>query len=349
MRTRTFLGFVAPSVLSMLLLIAVPLVGVGYLALYQSHVKTEMIEVRTKVPLFGGLSKEQVSYVPQAVLDEDGRPVRVWEFVGLQNLAKASEIDELGEILAKPRQEESLPDMVDSMYRDITNLDFWSALEFTLIYVAATTPLMLAVGFLLALAVNRATEGLKGSLIFVSLLPMIVTPVVSSLAVYWLFLDNAIVATVLRELGLGQVYFLKDAVTIRLLIIAYGVWYAAPFAFIILYAGLQTVPKESLEAARVDGATRWQAIRLVTIPHLKPLFSVVILIHLMDAYRVFEPILVFNSRIYASSLQYLVYIVLSFEDNVHKAAAYAVLTVAGIVILLIPVLVSTWREQRTLP
>src|SRR5690606_4506305 len=162
--------------------------------LYQSHVRTEMVEVRTKVPLFGGLTKEQVSSVPQAVLDENGRPVRDWEFVGLRNLEQAAEIKDLGEILGKPRNMASLPDMVESMYRDITNLDFWSAFEFTMIYVIATTPLMLVIGFLLALAVNRATEGLKGSLIFVSLLPMIVTPVVSSLAVYWLFLDNAIVA-----------------------------------------------------------------------------------------------------------------------------------------------------------
>lgn len=348
MKTRTFLWFVAPSVLSMFVLIALPLVAVVWLALWQSHVRTEMVEIRTKVPLFGGLTKDQVSYVPQAVLDENGRPMRNWEFVGLRNLAQAAEVEDLGAILSQPREAASLPDMVESMYRDITNLDFWSALEFTLIYVVATTPLMLLIGFLLALAVNRATERLKGSLIFVSLLPMIVTPVVSSLAVYWLFLDNAIIATVLRQLGLGQVYFLKDAITIRALIIAYGVWYAAPFAFIILYAGLQTVPKESLEAARVDGATRWQAIRLVTIPHLMPLFSVVVLIHLMDAYRVFEPILVFNSRVFASSLQYLVYIVLSFEDNVHKAAAYAVLTVLGIIVLLIPMLVSTWREQRSM-
>ena len=349
MKTRSFLWFVAPSVLSMFLLIALPLVAVVWLALYQSLVRTELVEARTKVPLFGGLTKEQVSSVPQAVLDENGRPVRDWEFVGPRNLEQAAEIKDLGEILTKPRDVASLPDMVESMYRDITNLDFWSAFEFTMIYVFATTPLMLVIGFLLALAVNRATEGLKGSLIFVSLLPMIVTPVVSSLAVYWLFLDNAIVATVLRQLGLGQVYFLKDALTIRILIIAYGVWYAAPFAFIILYAGLQTVPKESLEAARVDGATRWQAIRLVTIPHLMPLFAVIVLIHLMDAYRVFEPIMVFNSRVFASSLQYLVYVVLSFEDNVHKAAAYAVLTVLGIIVLLIPVLISTWREHRTTP
>lgn len=348
MRTRTFMGFVAPSVLSMALLIAVPLIGVVYLALHQSHVKTQMVEVVTKVPLFGGLSKDQVSLVPQAVLDEKGRPERVWSYVGGQNLYQAAEIKDLGEILERSSSAKtSLPDAIDSMYRDITNLDFWGALEFTLLLTFVSTPIVLAVGFLLALAVNRATERMKGSLIFISLLPMIVTPVVSALAIYWLFLDNAVVATVLRELGFGKIYFMKDAWTIRTLIICYEVWYAAPFAFIILYAGLQTVPQDSLEAARVDGASRWQAIRLVTIPHLAPLFAVVALIHIMDAYRVFEPILVFGSRVFASSLQYLIYVVMS-QDNIHMAAAYAVLTVIGVVVLLTPVLYTTWREQRSL-
>lgn len=347
MKTRTFLGFVAPSMLSMLLLIALPLVGVVYLAVHQSHVKTKMVEVVTKVPLFAGLSKDQVSLVPQAVLDKNGRAVREWSYVGGQNLYEAARVKDLEEIVAKPRPETaSLPDLVDSMYRDITNLDFWGALEFTLLLTFVSTPVVLVLGFLLALAVNRATERFKGSLIFVTLLPMIVTPVVSALAIYWLFLDNAVVATVLRELGFGKIYFLKDAWTIRTLIICYEIWYAAPFAFIILYAGLQTVPQDSLEAARVDGASRWQAIRLVTIPHLAPLFAVVALIHIMDAYRVFEPILVFGSRVFASSLQYLIYVVMS-QDNIHMAAAYAVLTVIGVVILLIPVLRSTWREQRS--
>lgn len=346
MKTRTFLGFVAPSVVSMALLIALPLVGVIYLSLYQSHVVSKTVEVVTKVPLFGGLSRNQVTLVPQAVLDEHGRPVRQWEYVGGRNLYEAAEISDLKTIVGRARGEESLPDMVESMYRDITNLDFWSALEFTLILVFVSTPIVLGVGFLLALAVNRATEGLKGSLIFVTLLPMIVTPVVSALAIYWLFLDNAIVATVLRELGFGKIYFLKDSFTIRTLIICYEIWYASPFAFIILYAGLQTVPQDSLEAARVDGATRWQAIRLVTIPHLAPLFAVIALIHIMDAYRVFEPILVFGSRVFASSLQYLIYVVMSSEDNIHMAAAYALLTVAGVIVLLTPVLIGTWREQR---
>ncbi|MBW0371198.1 carbohydrate ABC transporter permease [Ensifer adhaerens] len=348
MKARTFLGFVAPSVLAMVVLIALPLAGVIYLSLYQSHVKTELIEVKTSVPVFGGLTQEKVDLVSRPVLDDSGRPVKVREFVGGRNLYQAAEIEQLGEIVSKPRTMVSLPEAIGSMYDDVTNLDFWSALEFTLLYTFGTTPFVLLIGFLLALGVNRATERAKGTLIFVTLLPMIVTPVVSSLSVYWLFIDNAVVATLLQELGFGRIYFLKDAWTIRLLILAYGVWFAAPFAFIILYAGLQGVPQESLEAARVDGASRWQAIRLVTLPHLAPLFAVITLIHLMDSYRVFEPILVFGSKVFASSLQYLTFVVLSYEDNVHKAAAYALLTVLGVVVLLVPVLVRTWKEQGEL-
>ena len=346
MRTRVFLGFVAPSVASMALLIALPLVGVVYLAVHQSWVETRLIQVTTKVPLFGGVTRDQVTMVPQPVLDARGNPVRRWEYVGAQNLYQAAEVVELGGIFEKPRPQVSLPDLVATMYDEVNNLNFWGALTFTLIYTFGTTPFVLLIGFLLALAVNRATQWAKGWLIFATLLPMIVTPIVSALAVYWLFIDNAVVSTVLQALGFGRVYFLKDALTIRLIIVCYGIWYAAPFAFLILYAGLQTMPSEPLEAAKVDGASRWQVIRHITLPHLAPLFGLITLIHLMDAYRVFEPILVFGSQIYASSLQYLAYLVLVYENNVHKAAAYAILTVVGVVILLIPVLVQTWRDQR---
>ncbi|GIS88479.1 MAG: hypothetical protein CM1200mP18_11890 [Gammaproteobacteria bacterium] len=51
-------------------------------------------------------------------------------------------------------------------------------------------------------------------------------------------------------------------------LIVYGVWHAAPFAFVVFYAGLQTLPMEQIEAARIDGATRWQQVRYVVVPHL---------------------------------------------------------------------------------
>jgi len=235
---------------------------------------------------------------------------------------------------------------VRDMYGEIRTLSFWAALEFTLIYTLVTTPFVLALGFGLALAVNRVARALKGPLIFVTLLPMIITPIISALSIYWLFLDNAVVSAVLRQMGIGQFYFMQSAFSIRTLIIVYGIWNATPFAFIILYAGLQTVPQDTLEAARIDGASRWQSIRLVVMPHLAPLFALITLIHIMDSYRVFDPILVFGSSVFANSLQYLTWYTLAWEDNPHKAAAYALLTVIGIVVLLVPVLRRTWREQR---
>ena len=346
MKTRSFLAFVAPSVAVMLMLIALPLAGVVYLALHKSFVRTELTEITIEVPLWGGLTRKQTRTVPQPVLDESGRAVKAWEYVGAENLARASESEALVEILTRPREHASLPELIAGMYREITNYDFWRALEFTLLYTALTTPAILVLGLALALAVDQATRRLKGTLVFATLLPMIVTPVVSSLAIYWLFLDNAVIATLIEWLGFGRFYFLADQFTIRTLIILYGIWFATPFSFIILYAGLQTLPQEPLEASMIDGASRWQRLRYVIVPHLTPMLVVITLIHIMDAYRVFEPILVFGAHVFANSVQYLTYYVLAFEDNVHKAAAYAILTIVGVMILLVPVLRRSWREQR---
>ena len=331
----------------MLLLIAMPLAGVAYLALHQSYVKTELVEITTRVPVFGGLTREMKRVVPQPVLDEDGRGITVWKFVGGDNIAQAAQIEGLDEVLSGAREVTSLRDFISELRREITNVDFWSALEFTLLYTFLTTPFVLLIGLALALGVNQASERLRGTMVFVSILPMIVTPVVSSLAVYWLFLDGAVISSALEAFGFGRFYFLADQFTIRAVIIAYGIWFAAPFAFIILYAGLRTVPSEPIEAAMIDGATAWQRLRFVIIPHLVPLFAVITVIHVMDAYRVFEPILVFGANVFANSVQYLTYYTLSYEDNANKAAAYAILTVAGVLLLLVPVLVHTYRDQKT--
>ena len=349
MDRRSFASFVAPSVLAMLLLILLPLLGTGWLSLHEGYVKTELAEVRTSVPLFGGMSRVEVRQVPQAVRDAAGNPVRVWNFVGLDNYANVLGLDRLRQALANLAN--AAPDLGWQswgwqFYRDVTSIEFWGALEFSLLYIAATTPCVLLLGFAIALAVDATSRRVRGALIFASLLPFIITPVVGALSIYWLFLDNAVVNAALQGLGFAKFYFLSGAVPIRALIVLYGVWHATPFAFVVLYAGLQTLPQDALEAALVDGATAWQRLRFVIVPHLAPLFAFVGLIHVMDAYRVFEPVLVFGSNLYANSLQYMTYRILNSEDNYSKAAAASLLTVLGIVILLIPILRRLWRERQ---
>lgn len=352
MKLRTFLAFVSPSVLAMLLLIFLPLIGVAWLSVNNSYVKTEIVEMESSVPLFGGLTQTKIEKVPQPVLDENGNPIMVREFVGLKNFDTVADPDGLWEALVKDRSVDDkgnrapISKRIGGIYRDITDVDFWRALEFTLIYTFFTTPFILVFGFVVALAVNAVTQKIRGPLIFATLLPHIITPVVGSLSIYWLFLDNAVVASLLEQIGAGKVYFLKDALTIRSLIIIYGIWHVTPFAFVILYAGLQSVSKDALGAAMIDGANFRQRIQHIVIPHLKPLFGFITIIHLMDAYRIFEPVLVFGSNLFANSLQYLTYYILNFEDNYNKAAASAVLTVIGIILLLSPFIYRTFRDHK---
>ena len=84
--------------------------------------------------------------------------------------------------------------------------------------------------------------------------------------------------------------------------IVYGIWHNAPFSFVVFYAGLQTVPQDTVESAMVDGASRWERIRFVIIPHLMPLATFVALVQLMDNFRVFEPIVGFSAEANATSL-----------------------------------------------
>jgi len=131
------------------------------------------------------------------------------------------------------------------------------------------------------------------------------------------------------------------------MLIIYGVWHSAPFAFVVFYAGLQTLPKDQIEAAQIDGASRWQQIKYVVVPHLMPLVTFVALIQLMDNFRVFEPVVGFNASAHATSLSWIIFNDLGGETRqLSAASATSVLTIIGVAILLSPVLVRTWRDFK---
>ena len=115
----------------------------------------------------------------------------------------------------------------------------------------------------------------------------------------------------------------------------------------VFYAGLQTVNSDSLEAAQIDGANRWQQLRYVVIPHLMPLVIFISLIQLMDNFRVFEPIVGFSAQANATSLSFIIFNDLRGDVmRFNSAAATSVLTILGVTILLLPVLIRTWRDFK---
>ena len=328
MKLRTFIQFVAPSVTLMIALMAVPLAITFYLSMSNCAMELELVTVQQSGP-FG--TQEVVTQL--AKVGTDGKALQVCEFVGGEYYRKvlgfdAGSAEKTAAVTsAKPANE------------------FFAALQFTLIYTAATTPFVLGIGFLLALGVNNLSNKLKGFFIAASLLPFIITPVVAALSIKWLFRDNGLIPYLLSFVGV-EIYWMAQAWSARLLIVLYGIWHVVPFAFIVFYAGLQSVPQDSLEAATIDGASRWQKFIYVTLPHMMPLVVFVLLIHLMDSYRVFEPVMVLTQGAFTTSVQYLTYFILLQENNPYKASAASVLTIGGVLLLLVPLLIKTYREQR---
>jgi multiple sugar transport system permease protein len=232
-------------------------------------------------------------------------------------------------------------------YQDVLeDGDFWTALWFTLIVCGVTIPAKLAIGFLVALALNRTAPRVRGFFVACVLLPFIVTPVVGTLAFSWLFRDFGVVTYWLSLIGI-KIYWLSSELTARTLVVLHFIWAGAPFAIIVLFAGLQAVPKDELEAAVMDGASRWYRVRHIVIPHCRSLFVFLGLMMTMDAYRIFDSIAVMTKGVNGTeSVMYYNYRVAIVENSLTRGAAVSILTVIGILILLLPLLRATYLEQR---
>jgi multiple sugar transport system permease protein len=337
MKFRTFAAFVAPSVVLMLIFIAFPLVSVFLQSFQITQPVIEQVEVETCTA--GFLEQTCVTEIrTQQVLDEDGNALTTTEWVGFLSYARVLGLDAIGQAVS------------EGAWSNIMSIDFWKALRFTLTFTLITLPLVIGVGLAIALAVNAAAKSVKGPVIFVSLLPFIITPVIGALSIRWLFYGDGIVTALLEQWLATDLSIAANGWAIEFLMMFYRVWHVAPFAFVIFYAGLQTVNQDTLESAIIDGASRWERLKFVVIPHLMPLIVFVALIHLMDAYRAFEEVVGFSSQAHRITLQWLTYDLLTPDDAgnraISRASASAMLTMVGIVILLIPLLRRTWRDHH---
>lgn len=336
MKHKTFFWFFLPTALAMFLFIALPLTSIVSQSLHTPH-DAVLVVVESCDP-FGCKSETTIDHQASQQINEE-KPQGKW--VGFQIYSDRNHLafKEVGEFW------ESKPNFIDFV-SSLNDLPFYRAMGFTLTYTFVVTPLVILFGFIIALAVNSLHRHLKGFMVFFSLLPMIVTPLVGSLILFWMIDARGIIGSGLQELFADPTLSLKASTGLTwITLIVYGVWHSTPFAFIVFYAGLQTVPKETLESAMIDGATRFQQIIHVVVPHLSPLVAFVALIQLMDNFRVFEPIVGFSAEAHATSLSWIIWNDIGQEIRLlSSAATTSVLTIIGVTILLMPVLIKTWRE-----
>jgi ABC-type sugar transport system permease subunit len=335
---RAFFAFIFPSLAAMLVFIALPIASVLVQSFYVQHEKV-MVEVENCQP-FGGCTKE--ARVDAAATETLRAAEPLGRFNGLGTYTDRNHLAfaEIGQIFAEGR---GFTEAATRIY----NLPFYKALAFTLTYTFVVTPFAMALGFAIALAINGIPAALKGPVIFFSLLPMIITPLIGSLILYWMINSQGILGAALQNLFSDPALSLRSSPALTwVTLLAYGVWINAPFSFVVFYAGLQTVPADTLESAMIDGASRWERIRFVVIPHLVPLATFVALVQLMDHFRVLDPIVGFSAQANATSLSWSIYNDLNSQvDKLFgSAAATSVLTILGVAVLLSPVLVRTYRE-----
>jgi len=175
----------------------------------------------------------------------------------------------------------------------------------------------------------------------VVLLPMAITPAVAGLLMRWMFESNwGLVNYFLGLVGVRGPGWTGDPAWALWSIIFADVWQNTPFVILVVYAGLQSVPVEPLEAAMVDGASRAQTLTHVVFPFLRPLVLFVLIIRSMDAFRIFDQVFVMTGGGPGTTTQTITFYnyVMAFRQlRMGRASALGVIT-----LLILSLVIGAW-------
>jgi trehalose/maltose transport system permease protein len=177
---------------------------------------------------------------------------------------------------------------VENYVEMLQNPDFLEGLTNTLIFTVVSVALEFFIGLGIALAINRAFRG-RGLVRAAVLVPWAFPTVISAVMWRLMFQDQVgIINYVANAIGLISQPILSDRTLLLIGCILVDVWKTTPFMALLLLAGLQTIPGDVYEAARVDGANVMQRFFRITLPLLKPTILVALLFRTLDSYRVFD-------------------------------------------------------------
>ncbi|MEI4273581.1 sugar ABC transporter permease [Klenkia sp. LSe6-5] len=222
---------------------------------------------------------------------------------------------------------------------------FWRATANTGLYALLTVPVSLALGLGIALAMNRPLRG-RGVLRGIYYVPYVISGVVVAVAGRWIFNENVgVVNRLLRSAGLDGVPWQSDAVGAMGSLVLISIWTKVGFVMVVYLAGLQSIPKEYLEAAQTDGAGRWQRLRYVVVPLLKPTTIFLVVLGVIESFQVFDVVYVLTGGGPGNATEMLVTYAYA-EGFDARRQGYAA-TIGVVTYLFIAVLTALWyRRQR---
>jgi multiple sugar transport system permease protein len=213
-----------------------------------------------------------------------------------------------------------------------------AAIVNTLIFVAVSVTTELLIGLALAIQVARVKRG-KGWIRTLVILPILVPPV--AIGSMWKLILNYDFGVVNQFLGLfnaGPVNWLGDGRLALLSVIIVDVWHWVPFIFLILFAAVEGLPGDVLEAARMDGATQRQVTRHVVLPLLKPAISVAFIFRAILAFKTFDEVFLLTSGGPGTATELIslhLYKVFFVQNNVGYGAMLSVTLILMVVAFLL--------------
>lgn len=228
------------------------------------------------------------------------RSYRTGEFVGLHNFARALE-----------------------------DPQFFASLQATAVYVAVAVLSEVLLGLGLALLVHRTIRsGWARTLVYLLFLaPMVTPPVVAGVIARLIYTPTyGVLNVLLLRAGMihNDVLWLSEPATAMFAVLSVDVWQWMPFVFLVCFAGLQAVPTDTVEAARVDGAGGWRLFRHIEFPYLQSLLLLVVVFRFTDTFRVFDHVQVLTGGGPGATTEFLslyLYLIAFKFFNLNYAAA----------------------------
>ncbi|MCD0445418.1 sugar ABC transporter permease [Glycomyces sp. A-F 0318] len=172
----------------------------------------------------------------------------------------------------------------------LTDPDFRAALGNTALFTVLNVPILVAVGLLLAMLLNQPLGG-RGAIRAAFISPYLLTG--AAVAIIWQTALNPLggnLNQVLSAVGLPEQAWLSTPGEAMGGVVLITLWWRVGFPLLVLLAALQDIPAQLYEAARIDGANVWQRFRYVTLPAIAPVLMLVVLLRLIDSFKVFEQV-----------------------------------------------------------
>ena len=234
----------------------------------------------------------------------------------------------------------------------LTDARFLRAVAFTVVLTVIVTAALVVLGYIIATLVNQLGT-LRPVVLGILLVSYVLPNVVGAAAFSWLFDTNfgGVANYLISSVTGAEILWFTDVWPNRILIILDTVWHLLPFSMLIILAGLQGVPHEILEAARIDGATALKQHLFVIVPTIRGVIFFVSLISIMDVLRTFDqliPLAPNAVEIGNESIMLYIYNIAFREGSelLGLGSAISVLTILLILIMLTPFIRDTFAESK---